>query len=323
MNNIKNEKVNKQNWSKINYGKIKQITFLVDVNTFSSEKEMLNSLNKNKPGRRFLYSDRLIELLIDFKNYFKMDYRKLQAFCLVFFSKVINIKVPDYTTICRRMNKLELTLKNIKHKRKPTFIAIDASGLETTNRGEWLRLVHKNGKINRRNGFVKIVIGVDIDTGEITGVSVLDDSQHETKGLKEIIAQTIQNQNQEIKGILGDGGYDNYEVFEMLDDLKIDPIIKVRKNACRTQPIYNSYKDRRRKLGEKTEIKRIDVAKEQLEDRDKWIKRKGYNRRWKVEYTFSVFKRLFGNNIYTKKKQNVVNEIISKVNLYNKMKNIC
>lgn len=320
MNNIV-KKVIKRNWSAINYGKTSQILFLLDKKTIYKESERLVAQNMNKKGRKFLYSDKIIELLIDLKNYFKMDYRKLQAFCLLF-SKIINIKTPDYTTICRRMHKLELQLKKIKANKQPLFVAIDGSGLQTTNRGEWLRLIHKKGKIKIRNGFVKLVIAVDVNTADITGVSILDDSQFENQCLPELLKQTINNKQQEVKGLLADGLYDTYDNFRMLKEMEIEPIINIRKNAVTTET-QDKYIYRRRKLQKQIIEPRTIVAKQQLKNKELWKKQNNYGRRWTVEYTFSVFKRLFGNSIYTKKKKYINNEIIAKVNLYNKLKNIC
>lgn len=271
---------------------------------------------KKKPGRQFIYSDRMIEMLIDLKNYFKFDYRKLQAFCLLF-NKILNLKTPDYTTICKRMHRLELNVKNIKIKRKPTIIAIDGTGFQTTNRGDWLRLIHKEGKIKFRNGFVKLVIATDISSKEITGACILDDTDFENKCLPDLIHQTINNQNQEVKGLLGDGAYDSYNNFDMLQDLGIKPIIKIRKNSIIKEPDRTYYK-RRRKLNTKKN-KRTEVAKIQLKDIELWKQKNKYNKRWIVEYTFSVFKRTFGHSVYSKKKKYVVNELISKINLYNKL----
>lgn len=319
--NIKNKKVNKRNWSKLNYGKTKQIMVLINQDMFSLEKQRLISMNKKKQGRKYIYSNDIIELLIDFKNYFKMDYRKLQAFCLLFFTKIINIKVPDYTTVCRRMNKLELLLKNVKRKKRATFSAIDGSGMNTTDRGEWLRYIHKKGKIKTRNGFVKIVFAVDVSTAEITGVAVIDDSTHEGDTTQDLLEQTIKSQDQPIKGLLADGGYDRYNIFEMLNDANIEQIIKIRKNAITEEPEDINYRKRIRKKAI-PDMRRTKVATQQLKDQEKWLKENNYNRRWVVEYTFSVFKRLFGQAIYTKRKKNVYNEIISKANLYNKLLNI-
>jgi hypothetical protein len=320
MNN-KIEKVNKRNWSKINYGKTRQILFLLDKDTIYKESERLVAQNKKKQGRKFLYSNTIIELLIDLKNYFKMDYRKLQAFCMLF-NKIIKIKTPDYTTICRRMHKLELYLKKTKPNKRPLFVAIDGSGLQTTNRGEWLRLIHKKGKIKMRNGFVKLVIAVDVDTADITGVSILDDSQFENKCLPGLLEQTINNKQQEVNGLLADGSYDTYDNFRMLKEMDIEPIINIRKNAITTE-IQEKYICRRRKLQKQMIEPRTIVAKQQLKDKELWKKQNKYGRRWTVEYTFSVFKRIFGNNIYTKKKKYINNEIIAKINLYNKLKNSC
>lgn len=55
--NIINKKVNKRNWSKINYGKIRQITFLLDKDVILGENERLNAQNKKKT-RKTVYIQR-------------------------------------------------------------------------------------------------------------------------------------------------------------------------------------------------------------------------------------------------------------------------
>jgi len=153
MNN-KNVNVNKRNWKDINYGKTKKFLVLLDKSTISKEKERLTAQNFNKEGAMFKYSDGLIEFLFMVMIFFKLDFRKMQTFCFLFGSN-LKIQTPDYTTINRRLHKLNLEQKYIKnHKLKQLCVAIDGTGLLKTNRGEWLRYIHKKGQIKAVNGFV-------------------------------------------------------------------------------------------------------------------------------------------------------------------------
>jgi len=65
--------------------------------------------------------------------------------------------IPDYTTINRRINKLDVKIKDTDNKGKEfeddyLIIAIDSAGIKITNRGQWLR-----DKWNvRTKGYLKI-----------------------------------------------------------------------------------------------------------------------------------------------------------------------
>ena len=208
--NINNKKPNKRNWKKINYGKIKQIEILFDPSFLDTEKDRLENQNKNKIGRKFLYSNDLIKFDSFIKYYFRQDYRRNQAL-LTFFGKNMSLPVPYYTTMCRRHNRLELFLENISKENNRLHIAIDGTGFSVVNRGDWLRLIHRKGKIGSRKGFVRLVIAVDFDTKEIVAIRVLDDKTGENKVTKDLLEQTIKNKNQQIDKAYMDGAYDTYE----------------------------------------------------------------------------------------------------------------
>jgi len=319
-NNIITKKINKRNWKEINYGKTKKFWVLLDKSTVSKEQEKLLALNFNKEGAKYKYSNELIEFIYMIGLFFRLDYRKLQTFCILFASN-FNIFVPDYTTINRRFNKLSVEQKYIsKRKQQQYCIAVDGRGINPTNRGEWLRLIHKKGLIKTRNGFIKILISVDVNTQEICGVEVFDDSEGETKYLLSVLLQAIQNKNQPIDVLYGDGAYDKYDIFEMLQEARIEPIINIHKNADLKLNQEDSIIRRRRKMEEKLP-KRTLVAREQLKDKPGWKKKWGYGKRWVVETVFSAFKRTMGQAVNAKHKMNIKNEMIAKVNLYNLMKN--
>jgi len=319
MNN-KNKNINKRNWNDINYGKTKKFLVLLDKSQITTENERLIIQNYNKEGARFQYSDELIEFLFMIMIFFKLDFRKMQTFCLLF-GMNLKIPTPDYTTINKRVHKLNLEQKYISKSKKQLCIAIDGTGLLETNRGEWLRYIHKKGVIKSINGFIKLLISVDVDTQEICGFEVFDDSEGETKHLIDVLLQTIQNKNQQIDILYGDGSYSKYDIFEMLKELNIKPIINIPKNAdLMLNEDLDKYRTRRRILENKIPVRTL-VAREQLKDKTKWKKDNNYGRRWTVEFVFSAFKRLFGQSVISKKKKYLKNEMIAKINLYNLMKN--
>ena len=51
--------------------------------------------------------------------------------------------------------------------------------------------------------------------------------------------------------------------------------------------------------------------------REEWKKKAGYGKRWLVEIVFSAFKRMFGEQLYSLKWKNMVQEVRIKVAAYN------
>ena len=52
--------------------------------------------------------------------------------------------IPDYTTISRRINRLDIKIKDTDSKNKEfedeyIVIAIDSTGIKVTNRGQWMK----------------------------------------------------------------------------------------------------------------------------------------------------------------------------------------
>ena len=76
----------------------------------------------------------------------------------------------------------------------------------------------------------------------------------------------------------------------------------------------------RDQLGGSPDAKRLDLMsqEEKKENQTYWKARLGYNMRWVVEGVFSLFKRLFGEHVTALKWENIIQEILLKVALYNK-----
>ena len=73
--------------------------------------------------------------------------------------------IPDYSTISRRLNKLEIEIS--EHIGNDIVIALDSTGIKVANRGEWMR-----HKWHVKRGYLKIHVAVDIKKKKIVSLEV-------------------------------------------------------------------------------------------------------------------------------------------------------
>ena len=100
--------------------------------------------------------------------------------------------IPDYTTINRRINRLDIKIKEDKSKEFEDdyiVIAIDSTGIKVTNRGQWMR-----EKWNvRKKGYLKIHIAINVKTKKILSMKVTDEHVHDSKALPELVENIIKS----------------------------------------------------------------------------------------------------------------------------------
>ena len=84
-------------------------------------------------------------------------------------------KIPDYTAIHKRINKLDVRIDQ-EIGNDDIVIAVDSTGIKVANRGEWMR-----DKWNRRRGFLKIHLGVDVTSKKIVSCIITDERSHDAK----------------------------------------------------------------------------------------------------------------------------------------------
>jgi len=208
--------------------------------------------------------------------------------------------VPDFTTIWWRVERMKINLDpKIDPEKDNIVIAVDSTGIKVTNRGEWILDKWKNKRI--RKGFIKIHVAVDIKTKKIVSMSITKEDVHDGKMLKELVDDVSKRYN--IKKVMADGGYDSKNNFRHLEEMKIIPAIKVRRNSS----VKNNAKCVPRKLS----------VIQQLKDLKRWKKRHGYGMRWMAETAFSSIKRTFGEYVSSVKWNSIVNELMLKASIYN------
>ena len=137
-------------------------------------------------------------------------------------------------------------------------------------------------------------------------MKITDEHIHDSKMLPELIENIIKSDNTvSIGKLFGDGAYEGNEIFRYLGNNGTMPCIKVRKNA------KISWK--------KGNILRNLSVLAQRNDLQKWKDSVIYGNRWIVETVFSCIKRRFGEYVYSIRLKNMIQEMMLKASLYNKL----
>ena len=105
--------------------------------------------------------------------------------------------------------------------------------------------------------------------------------------------------------LFADGAYEGNDIFRYLGDNGILPYIKVRKNA-------------KVRLKKGHILRNLSVIS-QKNDLQRWKDSVSYGKRWIVETVFSSIKRTFGEYVYSVRLKNMIQEMMLKASLYNKM----
>ena len=273
---------------------MKRGEILLDLHILDRWDSELERMNAGKEGGRYVYPEIFVRLLGYMHLLFHLPYRQTEGFLKALRRFDARIQVPDYSTIDRRVNRLGVRLDEEDYG-NDLVIAVDASGVKVSNRGDWMRR-----RWRTRRGYLKIHIAVDVKRKKILALEVTDEKVGDERMLQPLVEEA--SRKGKIAKTIGDGAYDTKINFRYLDENGIEPIIKVRRDASRRAGGCML-----RKL----------VAQEYLSDPEAWKRRHSYGQRWMVESVFSTFKRTFGEYVSAKKMRNMANEITLKASLYN------
>ena len=297
------------NWSTYNQSLVRRGKILLGFDIIDNWDTELKEMNKDKVGEPFHYPNTFLLLLGYAKAYFHLPYRQTEGIAQGHAKGKVP-SIPNYTTINRRINSLNIKIKEDGNKSKEfedeyIVIAMDSTGIKVTNRGQWMR--EKWSMKNNKKGYLKIHVVVNVKTKKILAMKVTDDEHvHDGKVLPELIDESIKSDKKITIGrLFADGSYDGNDIFGYLGDNGIEPCIKVRKNS-------------RVRWKKRNILRNLSVLK-QRNDLQKWKDSVSYGQRWIVETVFSCLKRRFGEYIYSVKLKNMIQEMMLKASLYNKL----
>lgn len=255
----------------------------------------LEVMNEGKRGAPYLYPDSLFTFLGFLHVRCGSDFRSLEGFLRKLSEFIPSLRVPDYTTICRRFNTLNLNIVETldEFDSDGITISIDASGIKVANRGDWIRKVWKI-----RRGWIKVHLAVEHETKQVVSIQVTNEKVGDSTMFKSVLLdakKNVERKNNHIKQVNCDGSYDTKENFNLSKKLEITPAIKIRENAS------SKSKGSPTRAQHVREYKTIGYKE--------WSKNYNYGKRWDVEGKFSSVKRLMGESVRATKICNMVNEV--------------
>ena len=164
-------------------------------------------------------------------------------------------------------------------------VAVDSTGNKLTNRGEY---IVKKWKVRR--DWVKVSIVIDRFTKELIDVEVALDKEFSDADLAKKHLDNLHDIK--IEDFSADGAYYQNELYDILKEKNIQPVIKMPKNA---KSGFGSMHSQVRKMRE-------------LGGYGPWKDKYGYGHRWNVEGYNSSTKRCFGECLRMHNKENCLKE---------------
>ncbi len=297
-----------KSWSEYNEQLVRRGEIFLSLEFIDSWNEELASMNDNKRGRPYKFPESMILFLAVVYHAMRVPYRALEGILRSLNKYIPALRVADYSTIAKRIVKMKLPLEWLEDDDNDTIaISIDSSGIKVTNRGDWIR---KKWRVYR--GWIKVHIAVDATKGKegrrkVLAVSVTEEKVTDAAVFKQLfdMARANVKSPNRIKRVYLDGAYDRKEIFNMLDEAKVEPVIRVRKDAstkARGSPKRAEVVRAIKKLGY-----------------GEWKKQTGYGYRWAVEGAFSAVKRMFGEVVRAHKPRQMAREAIFLFLLYNRV----
>jgi len=280
------------NWHQYNEKLVRRGEILISADVLQGWDKELAVMNCRKQGRKFLVPDSFMKIVGYAKVYFGLPYRQTEGLLRTYSDAIPHI--PDYTIIHKRVNRLDIKVDpNLGNDE--LIVAIDSTGIKVANRGEWMR-----DKWGRRRGFLKIHVGVDVNSKKIVALKITDERSHDAQHLPSLVDQA--SCHGRVVKALTDAAYDSRNNFSYLYHNDIVPGIKVRKNSS-----FKSGGCYPRKMS----------VISQLANYQYWKDSVSYGKRWIVESVFSVLKRIFGEHVMAHKRHNMIKELQLKIALYN------
>lgn len=286
----------RRDWRRVNEALVRRGEILLDLGFLDGWDLELEGMNKGKEGGRYRYPQLLIKMLGFVHVLFHLPYRQTEGFIRTLERYDPRLRTPDYSTINRRVNRLDARLdETLADSDEDVVIALDASGIKVSNRGDWIR-----HKWKKRRGYLKIHIAVDVKNKRILSLKVTDERVGDGEMLEPLVEEA--SKKARVVGAIADGAYDYKRNFRYLAGKGIEPVIRIRCNAST-------------RAGGCTPRKRTAI--EYLKDPEGWKRRHGYGRRWMAETVFSSLKRTFGEYVSSRRAENMAREMMVKASLYN------
>lgn len=291
-----------RNWSEYNEMLVNRGRIDVWVEKGILEQWFARTPQKRKRGSQNKYSDKAIELTLQFGQVFHQKLRQTEGLVNTIFQLMnIDLDVPDFSTLSRRGETVTVELP--KEKRGTVTIIVDSSGLKVYGEGEWKVRKHGWGK---HRTWRKIHLSMTPD-GEIREEKLTENSVSDEQVFPELIEQ-----EENIDTMAGDGAFDKSSVYDACQEKGVGIIaIPPQKNA----KIW-----KHGNLKGKSHPRDVNLRSIRKSSRSKWKKDIGYHVRSIGENVFFRWKTIFGDKLNARKMETQATEARIKAVILNKMR---
>ena len=295
---------NKSSWHDYNESLIERGRILIDVGFLKSANVEIKKMNDGKVGAPFQYSDSYIQFLAFLKIGFKISYRTVQGIVRGL-SDYVRIEEMHFTHMRRRILKVKPSIEKMGFENddcEPITLIVDASGLTISKKGDYI----EEKWIRKKKEFVKLHITVDTKSKKVVSFRITKGNVHDTRKFGPLVKEAAEKYD--INKVHADKAYDNRKNFNLLDDINAEPVIRIRKNASARSKWCSLRRD------EVFLVKKLGY--------EGWKQLKDAGKRWIAEIVFSSIKRVFGEDLLSKKFKAQKVEAGLKVMLYNQFMNL-
>ena len=133
--------------------------------------------------------------------------------------------VPDYSTVCRRQNSLNVQV-HYRASEKGLHLLADSTGIKFLGEGEWKSKKHG---AERRRQWRKVHLGIDAQTLQIRAIAVTTNEVGDSPMAVGLLGQIPSNEKR--ASFTGDGAYDTQDVHKACYLRGAIAIIPPRKGA--------------------------------------------------------------------------------------------
>ncbi len=292
-----------RNWTDYNRSLEKRGSLTVWV----CDKAVQNWLLKEKTGARGAsrrYSDLAIQTMATLKAVFHQAGRQIVGLVRSLFELMkIDLPVPDHSTVSRRLETAEVSLK-VNSSDEARHIVVDSTGVKVYGEGEWKVRTHG---FSKRRTWRKLHLCVDEKTHEIIAAAASENSVADCQAFPELIAAVEDT----IEQISADGSYDRRGVYQAIKERQIlKAAIPPRKNARIWQ--HGNTKEERL-------IRDENLRAVRKRGRKRWKEESNYHRRSLAETAVFRYKTIFSDKLRSRKIENQFNEMFIKCAALNQM----
>lgn len=297
------------NWAKYNRSLIARgaLTVWIDEEVLAHWGECAVEDRRGAPR---IYSDAVIMTALMLREIYHLPLRATQGFIgsVLQLMGLGHLPVPDYSTLCRRAQRLQVPLDSVSGK-GAVHLVVDSTGCKVFGEGEWKVRQHGYGK---RRTWRKLHLGVNESDGEIKAALFTTNSMSDSEALPGILEQV----EEPIEQLSGDGGYDKRSCYRAVAQRQ-----KQQGQAIRTAipPRHDARIERHgnckgERLARDETIRRIRKS-----GRARWKEESGYHRRSLAETTMFRFKTIFGERLKARRFESQATEVFLRCNILNRM----